>query len=39
MQNNAWADSSAPQPHTVLMPSLEVLMLSRDALAHLKLLQ
>ena len=39
MQNTTWPDSSAPQPHTVLMPSLEVLMVNRDALAHLKFLQ
>ena len=39
MQNNARANSSAPPPHTVLMPCLEMLMLSKDALPHLKFLQ
>ena len=39
MQNDASANSSVPLPHTILMPSLQVLMLSKDALPHLALLQ
>lgn len=39
MQNNACVDNSSSEPCEILMPELEVLMLSKDALHHLKCLR
>ena len=38
-QNSACGDTFSTEPSSVVLPELEVLMLSKDALQHLKFLR